>query len=196
MAKLPDTASISDIIKALTEVEAINQKADLVSVVGGPATSGDNVATVIQKLQNAKNTLANNISNKGGSATGTESLQTLANKVASIPTKRWATGTVTIPGSTGQTNTVTISGLLFVPTMLIALSSSDPSSNNPIFHGYMNTYAYNDTNMTGAKTWKRLDNNSTSMFINQLTAPTTGQFKLTNTLSSNYTDYVRWIAFE
>ncbi|MED1790360.1 hypothetical protein P4V47_23330 [Brevibacillus laterosporus] len=196
MAKLPDTASISDIIKALTEVEAINQKADLVSVVGSPATSGDNVATVIQKLQNAKNTLANNISNKGGSATGTESIQTLANKVASIPTRRWATGTVTIPGASGQINTVTISGLLFVPTMLIALSATDPSSNNPNFYGYMNTYAYNDTNMTGAKTWKRLDNYSLSMFINQLTAPTTGQFKLTNTSSSNYTDYVRWIAFE
>ncbi|RAP29170.1 hypothetical protein C2W64_04117 [Brevibacillus laterosporus] len=196
MAKLPDTASIGDIIKALTEVEAINQKADLVSVVGSPATSGDSVASIIQKFQNAKNILATNISGKGGSATGTDSLHSLANKVASLSVNRWATGTVAIPGSSSFLNTITINGLLFVPTMLIALTSTEPTSINPNFHGYMNIYAYSDTNMTGAKTWKRLDNMSNSMFAYQTIAPTTGQFKLTNVSSDAYTDYTRWIAFE
>ncbi|MGF9822611.1 hypothetical protein ABE430_08830 [Brevibacillus agri] len=124
---------------------------------------------------------------------------TFADIVASIPSlyigKKWATGTCTIQGASGQTNKYTVTGLSFVPKTILAFSAVDPATNPPSFHGYSTVYAYNDAGFTSGK-WQRLDTWSTSMFVNQTTAPTTGQFTLTNVSSSAYTDYIRWFAFE
>ncbi|TRY24365.1 hypothetical protein FOI68_17075 [Brevibacillus sp. LEMMJ03] len=118
MAKLPSTATIKDIIAALQQMECINQKTDLAATVGSPASASDAVATIITKLQNAKNSLAANLTAKGQSATGTESLQSLANKVNSLPVKKWATVTATVEGGGGN-STVTVSGLTFKPSLII-----------------------------------------------------------------------------
>lgn len=121
MAQLPSTATIKDIIAALQAMECVNQKADLAAAVGNPAVSTDDVATIITKLQNAKNTLAANLAAQGQVASGSDSLASLASKVVAAPSKRWATGTKSnVPSS----STTTISGLAFTPTTVIVRSDN------------------------------------------------------------------------
>ncbi|GED59381.1 hypothetical protein ABER61_16095 [Brevibacillus formosus] len=116
MAQLPSTASIKDIITSLQTMECINQKADLASVVGSPAASTDDVATIITKIQNAKNTLAANITAKGTVASGSESVQTLVNKVGLLSgVKKWASGTI----STDANGNLTVTGLGFMPSVIV-----------------------------------------------------------------------------
>jgi hypothetical protein len=135
MAQLPNNATIKDIIAALQQMECISQKADLAATVGSPASASDAVATIITKLQNAKNTLAENLTAKGQIATGSESVQSLADKVGAYNGKRWASGTVNI--SSAQKNfrtyssgwTVTsrpyaeVTGLSFLPSIIILYTS-------------------------------------------------------------------------
>ncbi|MGO0058663.1 hypothetical protein ACTID9_01115 [Brevibacillus fluminis] len=131
MAQLPSTASIKDIIAALQAMEAINQKADLVSVVGSPALSTDDVATIISKLQTAKNTLAANITTQGTSATGTESLSALAAKVTvGSSVRRWASGT----GTTDSGAILNVSGLAFKPSVIILKMKAGTNNYRKIFH--------------------------------------------------------------
>jgi hypothetical protein len=65
---------------------ANNGKTDIASVIGSPATSGDTFATLKTHIQNNKNTLATNLTNKGQSSAGTETLSSLVGKVANIST--------------------------------------------------------------------------------------------------------------
>ena len=124
MAQLPSTATIKDIIAALQTLECINQKADLAAVVGSPAVSTDDVANIISKLQIAKNTLAANLTAKGQAASGSEGVQSLADKVGAYNGKRWAGGTFTINAS----GTVTISGLGFKPNYVMVYQNNTKSS--------------------------------------------------------------------
>lgn len=55
---LDNSAKIGDIIMALEGMQAINQKAELASVIGSPATATDNIATQITKIQDAKDVIA------------------------------------------------------------------------------------------------------------------------------------------
>ncbi|MDT3416185.1 hypothetical protein QO009_002053 [Brevibacillus aydinogluensis] len=119
MAQLPSTATIKDIITALQTMECINQKADLAAAVGSPASVSDDVATIISKLQNAKNTLAAYLNAKGGSAAGNESVQSLADKVGTLPVKKWASGNLM-----RQANSTVVSGLGFRPRVVIASTLS------------------------------------------------------------------------
>ncbi|TGV13630.1 hypothetical protein EN829_049865 [Mesorhizobium sp. M00.F.Ca.ET.186.01.1.1] len=98
----------------MQEMECVNQKADLAAVVGNPALSTDDVATIIMKLQNAKNTLAANITAQGQVASGNDNLASLAAKVIATPVKRWARGTASYNGGR-----VTVSGLSFKPNFVL-----------------------------------------------------------------------------
>ncbi|WP_254866585.1 tail fiber protein [Geobacillus sp. LEMMY01] len=69
-------------------------KTSIASVIGSPATSGDTFATLANHIQNAKNTMATNLTNKGTSANGTETLQSLANKIANVVTGKYNVGDV------------------------------------------------------------------------------------------------------
>jgi len=137
MAQLPSTATIKDIIAALQTMECINQKADLASAVGSPASASDAVATIITKLQNAKNTMATNLTAKGVSAVGSESLSSLAAKINSLPTsgaKRWANGANTtgsslmtftkLPSSSELAVYLEVTGLTFKPSVIIVTSDN------------------------------------------------------------------------
>ncbi|MGF9822610.1 hypothetical protein ABE430_08825 [Brevibacillus agri] len=125
MAQLPSTATIKDIIAALQTMEAVNQKADLAAVVGSPAVSTDDVATIISKLQNAKNTLASNITAQGlTTASGSESLASLASKVTASSVKKYAEGKAA-PVWNGSVWVTTVTGLAFRPTFIL-------------FYGYQN----------------------------------------------------------
>ncbi|MED2006687.1 hypothetical protein P4V39_00965 [Brevibacillus borstelensis] len=121
MAQLPNTASIKEIITTLQELQAINQKADLAAVIGSPANASNPVASMVANIQNAKNSMATNLTKAGVLAAGTESLLSLANKIGTA--KKFATGTA-------QTNTVLlgnyrydfyidVTGLAFMPSHII-----------------------------------------------------------------------------
>ncbi|WP_420768764.1 hypothetical protein ACNR9V_03290 [Parageobacillus thermoglucosidasius] len=72
-----------------------------------------------------KRTMATNLTNKGTSASATESLQSLVDKIANVNTgKKWASGTFTSSG-----NSITISGLSFRPSLvLVYVSTADTDS--------------------------------------------------------------------
>lgn len=108
-----------------TIVEAINElftfandgKTGVATVVGSPATAGDTFNQLVTHIQNAKNTMATNLSNKGVSASGTEALQALANKIANVNTgKKWAV--VQVPGYS-KGSVIPITGLGFRPSICI-----------------------------------------------------------------------------
>lgn len=121
---------------------------------------------------------------------------TFADIIAAIPSlyigKKWATGTISIPGA-GSQNPVTISGLEFIPKIIFVFTSTDPTSTNPSVHCYTAFPTYGNPTPTG---WRKIDNWATSVFAQQTSAPTSGSFKLCNVSSSSYTDYMRWWAFE
>lgn len=128
------TSAKGNAVAAINELFtfANNGKSDIASVVGSPATSADTFAQLKTHIQNSKNTLASNLSSKGQSASGTESLSSLAAKVANINVgKRFASGNATssattIPftrynGSGGESVPrayVQITGLNFKPRMI------------------------------------------------------------------------------
>ncbi len=120
------TTSKTSIVSALNELftNANNGKTDIASVVGSPATSGDTFAQLKTHIQNSKNDLATNLTAKGQSSVGTETLDALVDKVALVSTgRKYASGTVT-GGST-----LTVTGLTFQPSTVIVRSQSGQSLN-------------------------------------------------------------------
>lgn len=124
---LDNTASIKDIITSLQNLEGINAKAELASVIGSPVTDEDTMSTMVNQIQASKNDLAATI----GDAEGTESLQDLVNKVvagvkitsgSTFPTIKNA---VVANGNTTTTNSITIDTSLigFVPKYILAWTS-------------------------------------------------------------------------
>jgi len=63
---------------------ADNGKSNIASVVGSPATASDTFNQLQTIIQNQKNTLATNLESKNVTASGTETLKSLADKVADI----------------------------------------------------------------------------------------------------------------
>jgi len=97
---------------------ADNGKTNIASVVGSPATASDTFNQLQTIIQNQKDTLATNLTNKGTSASGTESLKSLADKVANVETGDYSVGDTVSTGNispqhssqlwafTGHTDTV------------------------------------------------------------------------------------------
>ncbi|WP_318549305.1 phage tail protein [Geobacillus thermoleovorans] len=103
---------------------ANNGKSSIAAVIGSPATSGDTFSQLQTHIQNAKNTMATNLTAKGVSASGTEALQVLASKIENVNTgKRWAKGTSFMPN--GSPYSFTVSGLNFTPKTVIAVATGD-----------------------------------------------------------------------
>lgn len=92
---LKTTHKIS-IVGAVNELflSASSGKTDIASVVGSPASSNNTFAQLKTHIQNAKNKGATNLSAKGTSANGSDTLDLIMTKIASVNTgKKWATGT-------------------------------------------------------------------------------------------------------
>lgn len=138
------TTNKNTIVEAINELftSANNGKSSIAAVIGSPATSGDTFATLVNHIQNAKNTMATNLTNKGTSASGTESLQALANKIANVNTgKKYATGS----GTTSGKGAFTVSGLAFTPSIIIVefyLGFSYRIVYSNKYFTVMNSYAY------------------------------------------------------
>lgn len=180
---LDNTAKLSDIITAMQGLTGLDQKSNLVSVIGSPATATDDMATIISRLQTLKNTGATNLTAKGQTATGTETLQSLIDKIGTMTLgKKFATGTL------GQTATnQTISGLTFTPT-LILLAYATTNNSTP---AYMELHLCGESmnSMNYLSNWLNIGNGAVSV----LTKPTSGTFLIT----VNQTIYYpRWTAIE
>jgi|GEM_PF-3700937 len=90
-----NTTAKSNLVAAVNELFqfANDGKVKWSNVVGSPLTSSDTFTQMQTKTQTIKNTLATNLTAKGQSSTGTETLTALVNKVANVNTgKKFATG--------------------------------------------------------------------------------------------------------
>ncbi|MGG4440497.1 hypothetical protein [Brevibacillus fortis] len=180
---------ISDILRDHGMGKGINgvDRKALIDIANAADTNQSVVKTIIINNLKAKDpTLAINASS------------TWADIIAAIPNlyigKKWATGTVAIPGSSGTNNEVTVTGLGFVPKTIFAFNTGDATSSDVNIHCYTACPSYSNPIFTG---WKKVDNWSVeSNVIAQSTAPTTNSFKLRSTGVTGYTNYIRWFAIE
>ncbi|MBE2934947.1 hypothetical protein HPJ99_06825 [Anoxybacillus flavithermus] len=111
-------ASSSDTFSQLA-THITNHKTSLANSLGS-GSGVDSLQTLVNmRLQDLKNMLATNLTNKGQTASGTETLLNLINKVLNINTgKRWASGTIS-PTGTIQEGWVLIKGKLYQTNLLI-----------------------------------------------------------------------------
>ncbi|MCT8975484.1 phage tail protein [Clostridium sp. CX1] len=178
---------------------ANNGKTGIANVIGSPALSSDTFEMLKNCIQNNKNTLATNLTNKGQSSVETDTLANLVSKVANINTgKRWASGS--FPGPNYSGTIVTVNNLSFSPSFIILylLDNSSPYVNGNTVGLYikdvglniaMTNYSYNGLGNTGGTTWNSLKN---VMSI------------LSNGFSINFANFpmgtrpdgLRWYAFE
>ncbi|MBR2756539.1 MAG: tail fiber protein [Exiguobacterium sp.] len=130
-----NTTAKDNLVNAVNELFtfANDGKTKWSSVIGSPLASSDTFTQMQTKTQTIKNTLATNLTNKGQSSTGTETLTALANKVANVSTgKKVASGsgwsssnTVTnITGTDGSSYYFEVSGLDFQPDLVLIWNSS------------------------------------------------------------------------
>ncbi|WPS87025.1 hypothetical protein SMD22_21385 [Brevibacillus halotolerans] len=189
MAKLPDTASISDIIKALTEVEAINQKADLVSVVGSPASNSLPVSDAVSKLLDAKTKLVSNLKAQGVDANVTENMIALANKIIEMPNKRWAAGTIQ------NAEKLEVSGLAFMPSIALCVRQNAESEES-FFVNMVRDQKYAFRNPNGY--FYTFGNERGYLYIDSESRYKTGLTSDGFSIKSprNSPDTLNWIAFE
>lgn len=95
---------------------ASDGKTKWATIVGSPLLATDTFQQLNDKTQTIKNTLATNLTSKGQSSVGTDTLTNLVNKVASINVgKRNTTGSIT----KGSADTYTVSGLPFRPSIVV-----------------------------------------------------------------------------
>jgi len=72
---------------------ADNGKKNIETVIGYPLATSDTFDSMKSKIQTLKNTFASNLTSKGQSSSGSDTLNNLINKVANIKTeKKWAEG--------------------------------------------------------------------------------------------------------
>lgn len=127
-----NTTAKTTLVAAINELFqfANDGKTKWSSVIGSPLASSDTFTQMQTKTQTIKNTLATNLTNKGQSSTGTETLTALVNKVANVATgKKWASGTALTGGaqlsftkSDGTSFTrypLTVTGLDFTPRVIL-----------------------------------------------------------------------------
>ena len=118
-----NTTAKDNLVNAVNELFtfANDGKSKWSSVIGSPLVSTDTFTQMQTKTQTIKNTLATNLTAKGQSSVGTETLTALVNKVANVNTgKKYATGTAVF----NSTNTVyQVTGLSFSPNLVVVEDS-------------------------------------------------------------------------
>lgn len=109
--------------QAFTQANDIKGK--WAGVVGSPLLSSDTSTVLESKTQTIKNDLATNLTAKGQSSVGTETLAALVAKVANVNTgKKWATGTFTTDG----TKAFNVNNLTFKPAIVVIKQNVAPNS--------------------------------------------------------------------
>lgn len=131
---------------------ADNGKKSLAPVIGSPAVPTDTFGELTQKLQDAKDLLAKNLVGKGQTASGSESLLSLAGKVANISTNHKVTGGFISGGNGGSFPPVTgIPGrpkLVYIDKYLAGATVQGPAIESPIYGFHSNTISITDDGFT------------------------------------------------
>lgn len=97
---------------------ADNGKKNWVDVIGSPLSTGDSFSTLKNKTQTLKNNFASNLNSKKVSASSTESLNSLIDKIKNIDTGlKYATGTCKAPS---KNHSERIKGISFTPKFIYA----------------------------------------------------------------------------
>lgn len=202
-----DTNSTSETLaptmKALNEVKqyANDIKTKWASVVGSPLVSSDTQAQLQSKTQTIKNTLASNLTAKGQTSVGTETLMDLVSKVANVNTgRKWASGTAVSSTSSASYKlgddsvdnrpSLTISGLNFVPSLVIIMDITNRRMGvlSPITDGFSTSmYKLFNYVQSGSSTWTANFKCVTPAYVTQ------GGFQLPVTYANTSHN---WIAYE
>ncbi len=108
---------------------ADNGKKNIASVIGSPLSSSDTFDSMKSKIQTLKNTFASNLTSKGQSSNGSDTLNNLINKIPNINTgKKWAEGTGKIgypDDGSGISQKTDISNLQFTPSIVFGYYGSE-----------------------------------------------------------------------
>lgn len=195
---LDNTAKISDIITSLEGMQGINQKAELASVIGAPATGEDNIATQITKIQDAKDIFAEKIG-----MDNTMPLQQMAESL--VIGKKWMSGETAITQTldtyqfSATAQSVVVTGLTFKPSLIICYTHI------PYYDSYWQAIyvsyelaGFSDTVMVSS-VLKSISSASTSIY--RFGFGTTGYvnetgFKIPVGNFNKYDGIAKWIAFE
>ncbi|HCQ89200.1 MAG TPA: hypothetical protein DIU45_04930 [Clostridium sp.] len=136
------------------------------------------------KIQTMKNTFASNLTAKGQSSSGSDTLNNLINKIPNINVgKKWATGTATM----GEF-VINVTGLQFRPTVIVTLL--DTLSDNRFGGIYVAENIYGNTtrmNITFEIWNEKINTNTFDVSTNGFSFKTVYYW---------YGDALRWIAFE
>jgi hypothetical protein len=218
---IEDTAgnfASTDVEGALAELFqfANDGKTGIASVIGSPATSGDTFSQLQMHIQNAKNTLATHLTNKGQPSSGAEALQSLVSRVANINVgKRFAVGSAIPSEGTGLFGVLHfyVSGLGFRPSIILARTIMSDGVTlgggwtvygddlNPYVYtltpgsagyisgqGYMSVMSGMNFVSSASRQIENTTQNAPTPFVSN------GAFRLW--IYGNVTDRVNWIAFE
>ena len=110
---------------------ADNGKKNWVDVIGSPLSKEDSFSTLKSKTQNLKNTFASNLNSKKVSASGTEDLSSLIDKIKNINTGlKYATGTFQLDINMDR---LTIKNLSFKPFLVCGISDTYDKTYTPCF---------------------------------------------------------------
>ena len=142
-----NTTAKDNLVSAVNELFtfANDGKSKWSSVIGSPLVSTDTFTQMQSKTQTIKNTLATNLTAKGQSSVGTETMTALVNKVANVATgKKYATGLAT----TDSTASVTVSGLGFNPSIVEFTHAYYKTSSGKTVYakGFLTAYRENNYN--------------------------------------------------
>lgn len=116
-------------LKNLEEFSVIPRK-PIADVLGSPTLPSDFISDIASDINSIKNTLATNLTNKGQSASASDTLANLVAKVANVTTgKKWASGSLsfgmiynTMPVAQRTKN---VTGLAFKPNLIYLYNLSN-----------------------------------------------------------------------
>lgn len=92
---LSNNATLTEVISELQQLQGINQKVELSSVIGAPTISTQNLTQQIASLRSSKTKLSDTLTSKGIESLNTESISDLVDKVDTLSGVRYASGSVT-----------------------------------------------------------------------------------------------------
>jgi hypothetical protein len=149
--------SLTEMAKVLFQ-NADNGQKSIANVVGSPTIIGDTYTKIANDIQTQKNNLATNLTNKGQSSVGTETLANLIAKVANVNTGlKYASGILNVPNLGTD---IVISGFGFTPKFVAYLVGSRVGIYYPDLGWDMTTI---DSSMTGVGSLKYCSYNSITL---------------------------------
>ena len=164
---------------------ADNGKTNIAFVVGYPATASGTFSQLQAVIQNAKNDMATNLTNKGTSAVESETLQVLADKIANVSTGiKFAEGSLSTSTPYGQSKIYTVNGLDFIPKTIIVVNDN---YNTAISYGIADSGTVINPAVSPSRN-----------HMIQISNPTYGSFDIGIVADSGYSyDFIaEWMAYE